>query len=372
MGKLVGFVHPDRSTDADDELLSSVPEDVVDALEADMVVEDVGRPVEVFAMTDEAPEEFEGRLQMGRRVVLVPQSADGTPRSHHDVSSSETDALDRHSQSTAPAHEPLGEEAALSDTETIGGISDVSMGGGTISEVEPDPAVEEAPMCPAFGEALRWLDIVDLTSIFRRRPCVMRSPPRFLTGGYRAAMRLALQEIAHGVERNDEISQCRGWKLFLLLPRLLLCRPPRGGSITKQQLVDRFSAFSRGEWDQLLFQSEEWGAAACKGFQRRRRAQTDTPERRAETAESLVLMGEVSAGRHALEGAPLAPGTQRTLDQLRDPVRLPTVPHAPLPQPILHHQAERPFALDKTFFLKNLKRARRGAAAGPSGSPQNT
>ena len=38
----------------------SVPEDVVDALEADMVVEDVGRPVEVFAMTDEAPEEFGG------------------------------------------------------------------------------------------------------------------------------------------------------------------------------------------------------------------------------------------------------------------------------------------------------------------------
>ena len=72
-------------------------------------------------------------------------------------------------------------------------------------------------------------------------------------------------EIANGVDRNDEISQCRGWKLFLLLPRLLLSRPPRGGLIPKQQLVNRFSAFSRGEWDQLLFQSEEWGAAARKG-----------------------------------------------------------------------------------------------------------
>ena len=180
-------------------------------------------------------------------------------------------------------------------------------------------------------------------------------------------MRLVLQEIAHGVECNDEISQCRAWKLFLLLPRLLLCRPPRGGSIPKQQLVDKFSAFSRGEWDQLLFHSEEWGVAACKGVQWRRRAQTDTPERRADRVESLILMGEVSAGRHALEGAPLAPGTQRTLDQLHDPVRRPTVPYAPLPQPILQHQAERPFALDKELFLKNLKRTRRGAAAGPSG-----
>ena len=355
----------DSDSDADDERLLSVPEDVVCALEADLAVDPV--EPEVFAMSDGASEEFEGRPQIGRRVVLVPQSADGTPRSHIDDSISvEADAFDRHSQSTASPQEPPGDEAASSDTETIGGISDVSMDGGTISEGEADPSVVEVSMGPALRDALRWLDTVDLTGIFCRRACVMRSPPRFLSGRYRAAMRLALQEIANGVERNDEISQCRGWKLFLLLPRLLLCRPPRGGSIPKQQLVNRFSAFSPGEWDQLLFQSEEWGAAASKGFQRRRRAQTDTPERRAERAESLVLMGEVSAGRHALEGAPLAPGIQRTLDQLRDPVRRPTVPHAPLPQPILQHQAERPFALDKELFLKNLKRARRGAAAGPS------
>ena len=63
-------------------------EDVVDALESDLVVEDSDGPVEVFAMTDAVPEEFEGRLVMGRRVVLVPQSADGTPRSHFNVSNS--------------------------------------------------------------------------------------------------------------------------------------------------------------------------------------------------------------------------------------------------------------------------------------------
>ena len=37
--------------------------------------------------------------------------------------------------------------------------------------------------------------------------------------------------------------------------------------------------------------------------------QTDTPERRADRAQSLVLVGEVSGGRHALEGAPLAAHT---------------------------------------------------------------
>ena len=77
----------------------------------------------------------------------------------------------------------------------------------------------------------------------------------------------------------------------------------------------------------------------------------------------MVMMGEVSAGHQALEGALLAPGTH----QLRDPVRGPTSAHAPLPEALLNHHAERTISLDKTLFLKNLKRARRGATAGPSG-----
>ena len=83
------------------------------------------------------------------------------------------------------------------------------------------------------------------------------------------------------------------------------------------------------------------GQLLPRAFQRKWRTQTDTPERRADRAQSLVVMGEVSAGRHALEGAPLAPGTQRTLDQLRDPVRRPTAAYAPLPEALLNHHAER-------------------------------
>ena len=72
-------------------------------------------------MTDDASEEVEGRPLMGRRVVLVPQSADGTPHSHfNDSDSLDEDALDRHSQTTISALEPLGDDAASSDTETIG------------------------------------------------------------------------------------------------------------------------------------------------------------------------------------------------------------------------------------------------------------
>ena len=45
----------------------------------------------------------------------------------------------------------------------------------------------------------------------------MRSPPKFLSGAFRTAMRVALHEIFTGAERHDEAAQCRGWKLFMLL-----------------------------------------------------------------------------------------------------------------------------------------------------------
>ena len=79
------------------------------------------------------------------------------------------------------------------------------------------------------------------------------------------------------------------------------------------------------------------------------------------------MMGEVSAGRQAFEGAPLAPGTQRTLDQLQDLVRRPAVPYSLLPEAIRNHQVVIAFTLEKEIFMKNLKCARRGAAAGSSG-----
>ena len=80
--------HQFLTTDTRSRVLS-VPKDVLDALESDLAVEDVGRPVEVFAMTDEAPEEFQGRPQMGRRVVLVPcfQFRDGRTRQAQPVNS---------------------------------------------------------------------------------------------------------------------------------------------------------------------------------------------------------------------------------------------------------------------------------------------
>ena len=51
------------------------------------------------------------------------------------------------------------------------------------------------------------------------------------------------------------MTQIRGWKLFFLVPRLLLFRPRRGGSVPRKQLEDRVALFQKGEWDVLLEKS---------------------------------------------------------------------------------------------------------------------
>ena len=54
---------------------------------------------------------------------------------------------------------------------------------------------------------------------------------------------------------GNELIEIRGWKLFFLVPRLLLFRPKRGGLIPRKQLEDRVALFQNGEWDVLLEKS---------------------------------------------------------------------------------------------------------------------
>lgn len=76
--------------------------------------------------------------------------------------------------------------------------------------------------------------------------------------------------------------------------------------------------------------------------------------------------GESSAARQTLTASALAPGTEATLQELRDPS--PRQPHTRhqqknLSQPTPANQPHLP----PYQFLTNLRRARKGAAPGPSG-----
>ena len=183
-------------------------------------------PVRSRAQPLEEVAEFRGRHDAvpSRRVVLVPQSPQGTPESYGDRFSQEGSGGLVLSQAVVSAHNAEHsvheDEVGLpsSDTETVGPVSEVSLQApSAVSEVVP--VVEEFNVSPAIRDALIGLDTLDVGNIFRRRPSVMRSPPMFLCGAFRSALRVALLAIVKGAERRDEGIQCRGWKLFLLLPR---------------------------------------------------------------------------------------------------------------------------------------------------------
>ena len=116
-----------------------------------------------------------------------------------------------------------------------------------------EPALQiGVPNREVLGLGLRRLDEIDLVEQFQRRPVIMRSVPVVMKGSFKAAMRLAIDEVADGVAAHDEDKQERGWKLFLLLPRMLLQRPPRGGLVPKSKLQERLRRFAIGDWIGLL------------------------------------------------------------------------------------------------------------------------
>ena len=168
------------------------------------------------------------------------------------------------------------------------------------------------------------LDEIDLCAVFRQTVAVMKSVPHVVRGPFWNALKFVLEEATWGNHQDDEVRQERGWKLFMLLPRMLFHRPSGGRFILRAKLVARFEAFSRGEWRQLLTASAvcDEKAAIAKFLQLRRRADNDV-ERRVRKAERLVHLGEFLSARQILEGSEVAPKTRATLDNLKDRQRRP-------------------------------------------------
>ena len=213
-----------------------------------------------------------------------------------------------------------------SDTESFGSVS--SGGNSEVEVVESETDGEEEGSIPihsvpgtqAARTGLESLDAVDLLEVWKVRPMLMQSVPTFLRGAYRAALRQALDIISVGEERGDESLQTRGRKLFFLSPRMFLHRPPRGGMVSKKNMKDRVSLFCSGQWDIMVEESLVSAVnSALARSRRRRRDGRDTVEKREQSAFHMVQLGEVSAGRQALEGAAVAPGNERTLSALKIP-----------------------------------------------------
>ena len=262
-----------------------------------------------------------------------------------------------------PPRSPPPGDGDMEDTESI----DWSVGEPGPEDVAPtvmDADIEVPPPRPdVLREAWLTLDEIDVGRIFNQRAAVMKSVPHCLKGPFRTALKLAFEQI---LETEDQHQQERGWKLMMLLPRMLLHRPPGGGLIARDKLLSRVTAFSQGQWSLLINASQSCDAKSAVSRRRSRRRANDL-DQRATRAEMLVQVGELSAARQAFEGAELAPGNQATLNAVKDPARRPPRPREALPPDLLAHTPDAPFDLDEHIFNRNLRSSRRGAAGRPSG-----
>ena len=123
------------------------------------------------------------------------------------------------------------------------------------SHAPPMPPHSNSLQGRNLREALVSLDACDVRDLLRQ-PCpTFRTPPAFIKGPLRQALLLALSHIQAA---SDPLGTdaARAWKLWLLLPRMLLHRPAAAACVAKPELRARFDKFFRGDWLALLQEAE--------------------------------------------------------------------------------------------------------------------
>ena len=151
----------------------------------------------------------------------------------------------------------------------------------------------------------------------------MKEPPRWFRGSLLRAYGIALDEWGRS---KSEAS----WVLLLFTPRLLLTPTSKKEAEGREELTKRFDRFLRGEWAELLAETQQPGQQRqpryppSSGGEDTEAAQ----ERKLETACQKIRSGEgVSRARELLTSSGLAPGNADTLAELTNSVRRSPVPN---------------------------------------------
>ena len=179
---------------------------------------------------------------------------------------------------------------------------------GQTHQPDPGPAPVAAPDARRLRRSLSSLDSVDLLQVLQERAFTFQFAPSFARGPVRQALTFALSAIFDAGVNED--ASMRAWKLWFLLPRLLLHRSPGVKKLPKQDWVARIAAFNEGRWLELLRKARQVQPPSHDPSLDTFEARADRSRQR---ARHLVHLGELSAARQALVASPLAPGTVETL-----------------------------------------------------------
>ena len=243
-----------------------------------------------------------------------------------------TSAAQRRLQTTRADHE-TSNDAALRPRLTTARSASQDSGGAQ-------------PSAAAWGEMAAYDLEAELTKPVR----TVREPPRWFRASMRQAFGLALRAYRQRPEA--------AWKLFVLIPRMLLRPTDENGEIGKAIFFERMRRFQSGDWAALLHE------AAADQPQRTSKALDGEAARnhRREGAERKVRMREISRARTLLTSNGLAPGDDATLSKLTDRELRPRQLSQEIPAAALAHQPSHEIELEADRLTRALRTAGRGSA----------
>lgn len=214
-----------------------------------------------------------------------------------------------------------------------------------------------------FAAAWASLDAIVLTEEWKHPCATVREVPEFLRRQVQEAFHVATARIREMHEKKKDVELERAWKLFLLLPRMLLSRTKHRGEDGKSEFFSRLRAFQRGDWLTLVQQ-----ARLPQRKTKTQSAEVDPVQAKLRAAEQRARLGELSHARQELVGTPLAQRTMDTYYKLADPTSRPQHPRSPERlQQICGFQPASFVDLDYAQFIGNVRSAARGKSGGLSG-----
>ena len=171
-----------------------------------------------------------------------------------------------------------------------------------------------APQEVAEQPTQQQLDSFSLEDVFSRRVPMLKTCPYFLRGRLRECFKIALIERHRAKTESDELGEIRAWKLFGLVPIMLLHKPRGTGAVGTNEF-ERRSSTGDIHWRGLMEAASLNSPAQPRG--RPERSDVEESERRGQAAQARVKRGQVSRARQELTGAALAPTNEATLRELR-------------------------------------------------------
>ena len=155
--------------------------------------------------------------------------------------------------------------------------------------------------------------------------------------------------------RNNPTDET-GWKLLLLIPRMVLRPLTRGGKAKLPVMQSMYKQFRNFQWEDLLSSGRE--------DTKKENAKGNSRDHVKRAALSLVRCGKLSRAAGVLTSSGLAPATPDTTHKLAEkhPIRVFDIPDMPSPSPTAMH-----IRLSKQHMFNSIKKSPRGSGCSPSG-----